>query len=187
MFVRLRIRAFWGERKARAVTEQTIFANKQNTSRTGTSFVPKNVTRGKSIASAFGACTPDVSDARAKLSSRADIFGGAFGTSVVSAVESSSSMTTTTTLGEEETKTCLLKNIYMHPFSKKSCLSLSYFRVLKFRVPQKEEEEEEEQEEEDLDDKNARDSQRRRRRRRRRMASAKVMTPPTTTTVRRVT
>ena len=39
----------------------------------------------------------------------------------------------------------------MHPFSKKSCLSLSYFRVLKFRVPQKEEEEEEE--EEDLDDK----------------------------------
>ena len=48
-------------------------------------------------------------------------------------------MTTTTTLGEEETKTCLLKNIYMHPFSKKSCLSLSYFRVLKFRVPQKEE------------------------------------------------
>jgi len=47
----------------------------------------------------------------------------------------------------------------MHPFSKKSCLSLSYFRVLKFRVPQKEEEE-------DLDDKNARDSQRRRRRRR---------------------
>jgi patatin-like phospholipase/acyl hydrolase len=90
-------------------------------------------------------------------------------------------MTTTTTLGEEETKTCLLKNIYMHPFSKKSCLSLSYFRVLKFRVPQ-----EEEEEEEDLDDKNARDSQRRRRRRRR-MASAKVMTPPTTTTVRRVT
>ena len=37
----------------------------------------------------------------------------------------------------------------MHPFSKKSCLSLSYFRVLKFRVPQKEEEEEEE----DLNDK----------------------------------
>ena len=36
----------------------------------------------------------------------------------------------------------------MHPFSKKSCLSLSYFRVLKFRVPQ-----EEEEEEEDLDDK----------------------------------
>ena len=178
MFVRLRIRAFWGERKARAVTEQTIFANKQNTSRTGTSFVPKNVTRGKSIASAFGACTPDVSDARAKLSSRADIFGGAFGTSVVSAVESSSSMTTTTTtttLGEEETK----KNI-ISLFQK---VSLSYFRVLKFRVLENEEEEEEE-EEEDLDDKNARDSQRRRRRRRRRMASAKVMTPPTT--VRRV-
>ena len=144
-------RAFWGERKARAVTEQTIFANKQNTSRTGTSFVPKNVTKGKSIASAFGACTPDVSDARAKLSSRADIFGGAFGTSVVTAVEpSSSSMTTTTTLGEEETKTCLLKNIYASLFQK-VLLSLSYFRVLKFRVPQKEEEEEEE--EEDLDDK----------------------------------
>jgi hypothetical protein len=144
-------RAFWGERKARAVTEQTIFANKQNTSRTGTSFVPKNVTKGKSIASAFGACTPDVSDARAKLSSRADIFGGAFGTSVVTAVEpSSSSMTTTTTLGEEETKTCLLKNIYASLFQK-VLLSLSYFRVLKFRVPQKEEEEEEE--EEDLNDK----------------------------------
>ena len=110
-------RAFWGERKARAVTEQTIFANKQNTSRTGTSFVPKNVTKGKSIASAFGACTPDVSDARAKLSSRADIFGGAFGTSV--SVESS--MTT----GEEET-TVVCENSREVPFPKVLSFALSF-------------------------------------------------------------